>query len=129
LADNQRRAQLLLQQLVRRGLPRFVPSEGCSVKRVVLLFIIPLIGVGLGSQAAEAQRSGSLQATARVLDTRDSWVGLQSARTVASILVRTPQSSATVETPMTNVSIDIGPRTDRLDRPRTVSITINYLRN
>lgn len=104
------------------------------MKRVVLLIVIPLIGVGLNSQAAEAQRSGSVQATARVLDTRDSWASLQSARTVASMVIRTPQSSATVETPLTHLSIDVGTpdvgtRTDQVDRPRTVSISINYLRN
>ena len=99
------------------------------MKRVVLLLVIPLIGVALSGRAAEAQRSGSLQATARVLDTRDGWAGLQSARAVASLLLYQRQSRATVETPLTNVSIDDGDRSDVLDRPCTVSITINYLRN
>jgi hypothetical protein len=100
------------------------------VKRVVLLFVIALVGLGLTSQVAQAQRSGSMQATARVLDTREGWTGLQSARDVASRLAGGQQSAATVETSLTQVTVDWAARPEgTLERPRTASVTINYLRN
>lgn len=70
-----------------------------------------------------------MQVTARVLDTRDSWAGLNSARSAAIQFVNSrSQSPATVETALTNISIQLPPR-DAIDRPRTASLTINYLRN
>jgi hypothetical protein len=88
------------------------------------------VAVSLTSQSAEAQRSGSMQATATVLDTRESLNGLHSARSVASQLALGSQSSATVETSLTHVNVELAARSEeRLDRPRTASVTINYLRN
>jgi hypothetical protein len=100
------------------------------VKRVVLKFVIALGVISLSSRSAEAQRSGSMQVTAQVLDTRESWNGLQSARSVASQLASGSQSSATVETSLTHVNVEVPARNEeQLDRPRTASVTINYLRN
>ena len=99
------------------------------MKRVVLLFVIVVIGTSLTSRSAEAQRSGSLQVTARVLDTRDSRAGLESARAVVNRLADAPQTSATVETSLTQVSVQVLNRPDDFDRPRTATVTINYLRN
>ena len=50
------------------------------------------------------------------------------ARTVASLLARGRESSGTVETSLTKVSVELGTAFES-DRPRTASITINYLRN
>ena len=99
------------------------------MKRIVLLFVIVVIGSSLTSQEAEAQRSGSLQVTARVVDTRDSWAGLESGRAVATGLAKGQQSSVTVETSLSQVSVDMRNQPETLDRPRTASVTINYLRN
>jgi hypothetical protein len=100
------------------------------VKRVVLLFVIAIGATSLTSQAAEAQRSGSMQATARVVDTREGLTGLQSARALASRLTSGQQLAATVETSLSQVSVDFAGRVEgTLDRPRTASVTINYLRN
>lgn len=100
------------------------------MKRVVLKFVIALGVICLSSQSAEAQRSGSMQVTAQVVDTRESWNGLQSARSVASQLASGTQSSATVETSLTHVNVEMAARNEeQLDRPRTASVTINYLRN
>jgi hypothetical protein len=100
------------------------------VKRIVLLFVIA-IGASIGtSSVAEAQRSGTMQVTARVLDTRESWGGLNFARTVTTDLAKSPtQSQATVETVLANVSVQVARREAAFDRPRIASITINYLRN
>lgn len=71
-----------------------------------------------------------MQATARVLDTRDSWSGLRSARDMAARLATGEQFSATVETSLTRISVDLAARQEAtLDRPRNVRVTINYLRN
>lgn len=113
----------------RRDLPRLVPDTRYSVKRVVLLFVSVVIGVSLTSQSAEAQRSGSLQVSARVIDTRESWSGFESARAAVTALVQRRQPGATVETSLANVSIRMPSVAGTLDRPRTASITINYLRN
>jgi hypothetical protein len=95
------------------------------VKPVVLLLVVT--GLCLSAQVAEAQRSGSLQATARVVDTRQSLNGLLSAYTVAALLAQ-GQGSAPVESAVAHVSVDRRPH-EEADRPRTASITINYLRN
>ena len=95
------------------------------MKRVVLLLVV--IGLCLSAQSAEAQRSGSLQATAKVVDTRQSLTGLLSAYTVAALLAQ-GQGSAPVESAVAQVSVDRPPQGEA-DRPRTASITINYLRN
>ena len=99
------------------------------MKRIVRLFVI-VIGTAIAtSVSAHAQRSGSMQVTARVVDTRESWAGLNSARTVASRLANsTSQSNATVETALAQVSVQLTNRGEMLDRPRAASITINYLR-
>ena len=99
------------------------------MKRVVLLFVSALMGVALTTQAAEAQRSGSLQVTARVVDARESWSGLHSAQAAAADLIRRRQIGATVETSLANISIQMPPNSATPDRPRRASITINYLRN
>jgi hypothetical protein len=98
------------------------------MKRVVQLFVIPFIGITLLAGSADAQRSGSMQATARVLDTREPVAGLHSAHTVASRLARRGESRGTVETSLTRVSVELAAPT-QADRPRIASVTINYLRN
>lgn len=98
------------------------------MKSIVLLFVIPLIGLSLSARDADAQRSGTLQATARVVNTRQSLSGLESAHAVASQLARGEQPPATVETSFAQVAVRIAPRSIA-DRPRPASITINYLRN
>lgn len=103
------------------------------MKRVVLLFVIAVLVISLRSPAAEAQRSGSMQATARVVDTRDSWAGLQSARDMASRLAGGQQSTASVETSLSRVSVEIrsaAPGASLAEsRPRRAEVTIQYLRN
>jgi hypothetical protein len=103
------------------------------VKRIVLMFVIGLAGLGITVQKAEAQRSGTMQVTARVVDTRDSWNGLTAARNLASSTNLDRQSSATVETSLTKVSIQYASPPSRTvepaDRPREARVTIQYLRN
>ena len=99
------------------------------MKRIVLLFVIAIAAITATSREARAQRSGTMQVTARVLDTRDTWAGLNSARDVAAGLASSPWSTATVETALANVSVRLTPRETILDRPRAASVTINYLRN
>jgi hypothetical protein len=98
------------------------------VKRVVLLFVSLVAGLSLTGKAAQAQQSGSMQVTARVVDTREGWSGLNSARGLAASLDR-HQSRATVETSLASVSLEMKPSGEYPDRPRTASIVINYLRN
>ena len=70
-----------------------------------------------------------MQVTARVVDTRESWSGLTSARTIASYLATSPtQSNASVNTALANISVQLADRGEWLDRPRAASVTINYLR-
>ena len=99
------------------------------MKRIVLLFGIA-IGIATGASApAHAQRSGSLQVTAHVVDTRESWAGLTSARNLASHLANFGSSSqADVSTPLANISIQLAAGAGALDRPRRAAVTINYLR-
>ena len=99
------------------------------MKRIVLLFVIAIGIASAASVPAHAQRSGSLQVTARVLDTRESWAGLTYARTVVSQLAsRAGQSNATVETTQANISIRLAHGGGTVDRPRAAAVTINYLR-
>jgi len=98
------------------------------VKSVVLLFVISLLGLSLTARDAEAQRSGTLQAIARVVDTRQSLSGLESAHTVASLLARGRKPAATVETSLSQVTVRVDP-TPLADRLRPATIIINYLRN
>lgn len=100
------------------------------MKRIVLLFVIAIGVVTVSSPAAHAQRSGTMQVTARVLDTRDTWAGLNSARIAAEDLANSfSQSTVTVETALANVSVQVANRETAFDRPRAASVTINYLRN
>ena len=103
------------------------------MKRIVLLFVIGMVGLGFTAEKAEAQRSGSMQATARVVDTRSSWSSLSSARDLASGLVKHQQSPATVETSLSHVSMVVEPVASASDRgvgqPRRAQLTIQYLRN
>lgn len=103
------------------------------MKRVVLLFVIAVSVLSLTSTSAEAQRSGSMQATARVVDTREAQAGLQSAREMASRLAQGQQSPASVETSLSRVSVEIRPAlpgtTMGAGRPRRAEVTIQYLRN
>jgi hypothetical protein len=100
------------------------------VKRIVLLFVIGIGGLAVTSRPAHAQRSGTMQVSARVLDTRDSRASLHSAHVVAVDLLRsTVQTPVTVETALARVSVQMTNRESALDRPRAGSITINYLRN
>jgi hypothetical protein len=100
------------------------------VKRIVLLFVIGIGAFAATSRPAHAQRSGTMQVTARVLDTRDSWGGLRSAHAAIADLARFPtQAPVTVETALASVSIQVANRDAVLDRPRAGSVTINYLRN
>jgi hypothetical protein len=100
------------------------------MKRVVLLFVIGVITLSLSSLAAEAQRSGSMQATARVVETREGWAGLQVAREATLGLANGQQSSATVSTALSRISVHLPVRPeDPPGQPRTAFVTINYLRN
>jgi hypothetical protein len=100
------------------------------VKRIVLLLVIAIVVATATSRSAQAQRSGTMQVTARVLDTRDSWTGLRSAHAAAAHLANTSaQTSVTVETTLANVSVRVAGADSTLDRPRAGSVTINYLRN
>ena len=100
------------------------------MKRIVLLFVIGIGAFAATSRPAHAQRSGTMQVTARVLDTRDSWAGLRSAHAVAVNLARsTAQIPVTVQTALTNVSVQVARWDPTLDRPRAGAVTINYLRN
>ena len=99
------------------------------MKRIVLLFGI-VIGIATAASApAHAQRSGSLQVTAHVVDTRESWAGLTSARNVVSQLANFGSSSpADANTALANISIQLAYVAGALDRPRAAAVTINYLR-
>ena len=100
------------------------------MKRIVLLFVIGIGAFAAISRPAHAQRSGTMQVTARVLDTRDSWAGLQSAHAIAGDLARSAaQTPVTVETALTHVSVQVARRDPTVDRPRASAVTINYLRN
>ena len=100
------------------------------MKRIVLLFVIGIAGFAATSRPAHAQGSGTMQVTARVLDTRDSRASLLSAHAVAVDLIRSKvQTTVSVETALAHVSVQMPHRESTLDRPRAGSVTINYLRN
>jgi hypothetical protein len=102
------------------------------VKRIVLLFAIAVAGLSAAASNAHAQRSGSLQVSARVVDSRESWSGLQSVQTTAAQLIAQRQTAATVATSFSQISVVMEPAalsSKELERPRRGYVTINYLRN
>ena len=121
--------RVLLYQQPRFVISRSVPLEGRLVKNIVALFVTGFAGLCLFSQTAAAQRSGSLQATARVVDSRGATSGLNAAHHLVGRLASTPQTLATVETVLAQVAIRLEPGESSLDRPRKAHVTIHYLRN
>jgi hypothetical protein len=97
------------------------------MKRIVAFFAIAAGLMTLGSTEAAAQRSGSLQATAQVVDTRSSWDDLNSARSLAASWAKA--SSATSSTTLAQVSMIVKPADERAAEPARAEITISYLRN
>lgn len=102
------------------------------MKRIVLLFVIAGGGLLATAGEARAQRSGSLQVTANVVDSRESWNGLSSMQDLSAKLILDNQSAATVETSLSQITMAITPvgtEPRELDRPRQARVTIQYLRN
>ncbi|MEO8294341.1 MAG: hypothetical protein ABI613_02420 [Gemmatimonadota bacterium] len=79
------------------------------------------------STEASAQRSGSLQATAQVVDTRESWTDLKSARSMAASWQIT--SAAISQTNLAQVSMVVLPAWSPAEESPKAEITINYIRN
>lgn len=101
------------------------------MKSIVLF--LGTVGVALiaTSREAQAQRSGSLQATAQVVDTRESWSGLNSASQLAAQWQGPLDAGRTIETAFAHVStsVDRAARAEDGTAAGTLTITIQYLHN
>jgi len=107
-------------------------SVGRTLKTLALV-ALPLVGIALRPNTAEAQARGTLQAVATVVDTRPSFEGLQAAQhavsdfahartTVRDSVQTVAQVSLRTETP---VADSAAPRT----QPAALVVTVDFLRN
>jgi len=107
-------------------------SFGRTLKTLALV-ALPLIGIALRPNTAEAQARGTLQAVATVVDTRPSFEGLQAAQhavsdfassrtTIRDSVQTVAQVSLRTETPAANAAT---PRT----QPGALIVTVDFLRN
>jgi hypothetical protein len=103
------------------------------VKRIVSLFgIVALIALA-SPRFAAAQRSGSLQATALVVDTREAFSDLASAQRLAASWEGGSEGS-TVEGSLTKISItalrsEPAQEIESSVSPSYLQVTIQYLKN
>jgi len=106
-------------------------SVGRTLKTLALV-ALPLVGIALRPNTAEAQARGTLQAVATVVDTRPSFEGLQAAQhavsdfatsrtTVRDGVQTVAQVSLRTETPAANPAT---PRTQG-----ALVVTVDFLRN
>jgi len=107
-------------------------SVGRTLKTLALV-ALPLVGIALRPNTAEAQARGTLQAVATVVDTRPSFEGLQAAQHAVSDFA---SSRTTVRDSVQTVA-QVSLRTETLaanpTTPRTRSgalvVTVDFLRN
>jgi hypothetical protein len=99
------------------------------VKRLALTSFAIVLFLTLGSTKARAQHSGSMQATAQVVDTRVAFSGLESAQGLAARWALDPTPSATIATQYARISlVRTLPSADA--RPEAgLEIRVDYLRN
>lgn len=87
-----------------------------SILKALWVAALAIVGGAVLPRVAAAQGRGTVQATARVVETRPSLEALQAAR--AAIQGQHPVAT------VAQVTVDRPP-----DSPRTVVVTINYSRN
>lgn len=114
--------------------PQVRIHEGKLVKSIVWFFGIAGAGLVFSTGEARAQRSGSLQATAQVVDAGESWTALNSASQLASRWPGGRFESRTIETSLSQIYVVVEPgrdpaRPEAADLAESFSITIQYLRN
>lgn len=78
-------------------------------------------------EAAVAQYSGRLQATARVVDAQAGWAGLRAARESAARWIAAPGGPAIRQTSMSQIELGSLPETAKDER--VVRVTVQYLKN
>jgi hypothetical protein len=99
------------------------------VKRFASSPLALMLFLTLGSTKAWAQHTGSLQATAQVVDTRAAVSGLESAQYLAANWVLDPTRTAGIATRYSLVSL-VRTLPSAAARPESVlQIRVDYLRN
>lgn len=100
------------------------------MKRLAPTAITFALFLTLGTTKAWSQHSGSLQATAQVVDSRAAVSGMESAQNLAARWAQDPTRTASTETRYAQISL--APRSILSDtgRPETrLEIRVEYLRN
>ena len=100
------------------------------MKRLAPTLISLALFLTLGTTKAWSQHSGSMQATAQVVDSRAAVSGLESAQNLAAHWARDPTQSAGTETRYAQISLI--PRSTLSDKGRQetrLEIRVEYLRN
>lgn len=99
------------------------------MKRFSFSLVAVALFLTLGASTASAQRSGSMQATAQVIDTRAAVSGLNSAHDLATSWTADPTRTA-VDTGIVQVSLLPRAARPEAGRPESeLEIQVNYLRN
>lgn len=100
------------------------------MKRLIPAASVLLLFLTLGSSKAHAQRSGSLQVTAQVVDSRAAWSGLESARSLAADWAQDPAHSSETQTTYAQISMISTAPLESAGRPEPqLEIRVDYLRN
>jgi hypothetical protein len=103
------------------------------MKEYLVKPIVALLGAGLmlsifPGREAQAQRSGTMQATARVVDTHQGWSGLGSAQLMVGRLLR-GESPVTLDNALSGIRVVVEKVPgSSFNQPARAEITIQYLR-
>jgi 2-methylcitrate dehydratase PrpD len=100
------------------------------VKRLASTLFAVVLFLTLGSTSTWAQRTGSVQATATVVDSRAAMSGLTAAQNLASSWSAAPSRTADLDTGFAQVSLRSRSVAREEGRPESeLEIRVDYLRN
>lgn len=99
------------------------------MKRLASTLLVLVLFLTVGTTKGWSQRSGSLQATAQVVDTRAAMSGLESAQDLAAAWAVNPTHVTSIATQYAQVSLTSDlPSGDARPEPR-LQVRVDFLRN